>query len=167
MYQRLLAFLSLAFYSYSNQLINNNENAEAGYFVTLYKMVDPSNSEAWYFSAILHARDRDAKSAEEDLLKAVGYGFRDESRMRLQPEFQNLSLQMNFPRIENAMHVPLKVNGTWLSAMQLVLSPKEQVIKRRIFIVDLSNPSGYHENHGMFDLEKYFQIRLTHIIENY
>jgi pimeloyl-ACP methyl ester carboxylesterase len=104
MNQRLLAYLSLAFYSYSNQLIGQNENAVARHFVELYKMADPTNPEAWYFSAILHARDNQAKDAEDDLLKAAGDGFRDESRMMQQPEFQNLSPQIDFSRIEAIMH---------------------------------------------------------------
>jgi pimeloyl-ACP methyl ester carboxylesterase len=106
MYQRLLAYLSLAFYSYSNQLINRNENAGALYFVTLYKMADPTNPEAWYFSAILHARENQAKDTESDLLRATGYGFKDESRLMQQPEFQNLSPQIDFSRIEASMHSP-------------------------------------------------------------
>lgn len=103
MYNRLLAYLSLAFYSFSNQLISNNQNTGAEYFVTLYKMADPGNSEAWYFSALLHARQNDPKDAQEDLLKAVENGFNDENRMTLQPEFQSLSGQIDFARIEKAM----------------------------------------------------------------
>ncbi len=57
MNQRLLAYLSLAFYSISNQLINGNQNDAARHFVELYtRLADPSNSEAWYFSAVLYAR---------------------------------------------------------------------------------------------------------------
>ncbi len=105
MQQRLLAYLSLAFYSLSNHLINNNENIEASHFVELYKMADPVNSEAWYFSAILHARDSNAQAAEKDLLKASEYGFKDQSRMIQQPEFKKLSAQMNFSRIKSSMRV--------------------------------------------------------------
>ncbi len=103
MYQRLIAFLSLAFYSISNNLINNNQNEAAQYFVTLYKMADVTNSEAWYFSAILHARNNNAKATEDDLLKAAGYGFNDVNRMMQQPEFQKLSAQINFAAIESKM----------------------------------------------------------------
>ncbi len=103
MYQRLLAYLSLAFYSISNQFINNNQNKEAEYFVTLYKMADPTNSEAWYFSAVLNARNNDAQKANDDLLKAVANGFTDKQRMRQQPEFQNLQPQINFAVIESKM----------------------------------------------------------------
>jgi len=103
MNQRLLAYLSLAFYSISNQLINNNQNKEAGYFVGLYKTADPTNSEAWYFSALLNARDNNAKAANEDLLKAAANGFIDTNRMLQQPEFQNLQPQINFVDIEAKM----------------------------------------------------------------
>ena len=101
MYQRLLAYLSLAFYSISNQLINNNQNNEATYFVTLYKLADPTNSEAWYLSAILDARNNNAKAANDDLMKAVENNFTDKNRMMQQPEFQNLQSQINFAAIES------------------------------------------------------------------
>jgi hypothetical protein len=106
MYQRLIAYLSLAFYSISNNLINNNQNEAAQYFVTLYKMDDATNSEAWYFSAVLNARNNNAKAAESDLLKAAVNGFNDINRMMQQPEFQKLSPQINFAAIESKMHAP-------------------------------------------------------------
>jgi pimeloyl-ACP methyl ester carboxylesterase len=101
MYQRLLAYLSLAFYSYSNQLIKNQENETAQYFVTLYKMADATNSEAWYFSAILHARKNELTGAEHDLQKAVLCGFTDKSRLRQQPEFKQV--HVDYAKIEKEM----------------------------------------------------------------
>ena len=104
MYQRLLAFLSLAFYSISNQLITGKQdNKEVEHFVDLYKMADSTNSEAWYFSAILNARNNNAKATEEDLLKAVEYGFTDKARMMQQAEFKNPPAQINFTKIESKM----------------------------------------------------------------
>ena len=103
MYQRLVAYLSLTFYSISNQLISNNQNNEAKYFVELYKMDDPTNSEAWYFSAILDARNNDANATENDLLKAVENGFNDKVRMEQQPEFQQLATEIDFSKIETKM----------------------------------------------------------------
>jgi pimeloyl-ACP methyl ester carboxylesterase len=105
MYQRLTAYLSLAFYSISNQLINGNQNDAARHFVALYKLADPSNSEAWYFSAVLYARAGDAHSAGADLLKAAGYGFNDEARLRRQAEFQHLSGQIGLSAIERRMRL--------------------------------------------------------------
>ena len=101
MYQRLLAYLSLAFYSYSNQLIKSDQNEGAQYFVTLYKMADPTNSEAWYFSAILQARKNDAAGVESDLLQAVKNGFTDKDRLRQQPEFKQVHI--DYFKIEKGM----------------------------------------------------------------
>ena len=103
MYQRLLAYLSLAFYSLSNQLINGNQNEPARHFVELYKMADPTNSEAWYFSAILDARGGDGHAATGELMKAVGYGFTDKDRLRRQPEFQRLAGQIDLKGVESRM----------------------------------------------------------------
>jgi len=104
MYQRLLAYLSLAFYSISNQLINGNDNGQARHFVELYKLADPGNSEAWYFSAILDARDGKTQDTEADLLKAVRLGFRDRARLSQQLEFQHLTPSLALDKIEKAMH---------------------------------------------------------------
>lgn len=90
MCQRLLAWLSLAFYSYSNHFINSKSNSEARYFTELYKLADSANSEAWYFSAILHAREGQPQAAENDLMKAAGEGFNDGNRLAQQPEFRQL-----------------------------------------------------------------------------
>ena len=103
MNQRLIAYLSLAFYSISNQLINGNNNEQAAYFDTLYKTVDPTNSEAWYFSAILNARSNNVKATEDDLMQAVANGFNDTQRMMQQPEFQALSSQLNLAKISSSI----------------------------------------------------------------
>ncbi len=103
MYQRLDAYLSLAFYSFSNQLINQNQNQGAEYFVTLYKKADPDNSEAWYFSAILDARNNEAEKAKLDLQKAVALGFDDKKRLEQQPEFTHSKMNINLDEIESKM----------------------------------------------------------------
>jgi hypothetical protein len=100
MYQRLLAYLSLAFYSISNQLISAHQNNAAHNFVELYKLADPANSEPWYFSAILHARSNNSQAAEADLRKAIVNGFSDKKRLMMQPEFQN---KIDLVKIENSM----------------------------------------------------------------
>lgn len=104
MYKRLITYLSLAFYSFSNRFITGSENNEAQYFVNLYKIADATNSEAWYFSAILNARNNKAKATEDDLLKAAACGFTDKNRMMQQPEFHNLETQINFQEIESKMN---------------------------------------------------------------
>ncbi len=103
MYKRLKAYLSLAFYSISNQLITGHQDADAQNFVNLYKYIDPTNSEAWYFSAILNARNKNAKATREDLAKAVADGFDDKTRLIQQPEFQQLGNEIDLAAIESKM----------------------------------------------------------------
>lgn len=88
MYQRLKAYLSLAFYSISNQCISSNQNAAAAHFISLYKLVDEANSEAWYFSAIINARNGNLAQASTDIIKAVALGFNDKARLMQQAEFK-------------------------------------------------------------------------------
>ena len=106
MYQRLLAYLSLAFYSISNQLITGNQNREAQYFIKLYKIADPKNNEAWYLSAIINARNNEGKAAQADLLKAVAFGFTDKPRLVNQPEFKKSGTLVDIKEIELKMKQP-------------------------------------------------------------
>lgn len=103
MYQRLQAYLSLAFYSFSNRFVNTDQNEDAQYFVDLYKLADPANSEAWYLSAIINARNNKAQATENDLINAARLGFADKERMMMQPDFTKLANQINFKKIEEKM----------------------------------------------------------------
>jgi hypothetical protein len=100
MNQRLLAFLSLAFYSISNQMLKANNNDVAAYFVDLYKLADPTNTEAWYFSAQVNARNHQTPAMNQDLMRAVSLGFNDLGRVSQQPEFQG---QVNLPGLQQAI----------------------------------------------------------------
>jgi len=91
MNQRLLAYLSLMFYSVSNHYLASNADAVARHFVDLYELADPTNSEAYYFSAILYARAGNTAEAQQELKKAVKNGFKDKQRFEQQPEFRNMN----------------------------------------------------------------------------
>ncbi|WP_343672932.1 hypothetical protein [Chitinophaga sp.] len=98
MNQRLLAYLSLMFYSVSNHYIASHTDDVARHFVDLYELADPTNSEAYYFSAILYARAGDAAHAETALQQAVNNGFKDKVRYEQQPEFAHIkeSVKLHF-----------------------------------------------------------------------
>ncbi|HEY4334365.1 MAG TPA: hypothetical protein VGM89_00665 [Puia sp.] len=103
MYQRLLAYLSLAFYSISNQMIGTDRNEPARHFVELYKMADPTNSEAWYFSAVMDVREGHAPAARTDLQKSISLGFRDRARLSQQPEFRKSFSADDLSQMESKM----------------------------------------------------------------
>ena len=60
---------------------------------------DPENAEAWYFSAMLKARSKNAAATEADLKTAIEKGFNDINRMQMQPEFQMMNTQIDFGKL--------------------------------------------------------------------
>jgi hypothetical protein len=54
---------------------------------------------------LLRARAGDGHGAGADLLKAAGYGFNDEARLRQQPEFQRLAGQIGLSTVESRMRL--------------------------------------------------------------
>ena len=81
MAQRLQAFLSLEFYMNSTHFLNGGDNEAARYFVDLYTLDDPLNSEGWYLSAVLFKRAGQADSAAASLKDALRLGFNDQARL--------------------------------------------------------------------------------------
>lgn len=99
MNQRLLAYLSLSFYSITNHFIQASQDDQAEHFDNLYKLADSTNSEAWYFSALINTRKNNLKVAKSDLLKAVNLGFADKERLLNQVEFQVVANDINLQEI--------------------------------------------------------------------
>ncbi|HNP21942.1 MAG TPA: hypothetical protein PKM63_05620 [Panacibacter sp.] len=99
MNQRLLAYLSLSFYSITNHFVQASQDDQAEYFDDLYRLADSTNSEAWYFSALINTRKNNLTGAKSDLLKAVDLGFADKERMLTQVEFQVVAKDINLQEI--------------------------------------------------------------------
>jgi len=89
-HRRLLAYLSLVAFMNANAALNQQALSEAAHALTLYKLVDPTNSEWAYLSACLAMRQQDQTTALTNLDEAVKLGFNDLDRIRVQPEFQPL-----------------------------------------------------------------------------
>ncbi|MEO8150171.1 MAG: hypothetical protein ABI723_21230 [Bacteroidia bacterium] len=92
MYKRVISYLSLASYSFSNRALNTGDNETAAKYISLYKIIDPTNSEAYYFAAMLNARAKNFDAAKAELQKAVANGFNDWERMKAQQEFAGMNL---------------------------------------------------------------------------
>ncbi|MCY7362878.1 MAG: hypothetical protein LH629_12555, partial [Ignavibacteria bacterium] len=92
MYNRVISYLSLASFSFSNRSLNAGDNSTASKYISLYKIIDPTNPEAYYFSAILNARAKNYEAAKAELQKAVSNGFDDWNRIKAQQEFSGMNL---------------------------------------------------------------------------
>ncbi len=87
MHRRILGFISLLAYSYSNRSLGMNDLASAEKYIEIYELVDPQNSEHAYFKAKLRMRQGRQGEAISALQNAVGLGFDDRTRMANDPDF--------------------------------------------------------------------------------
>lgn len=97
--RRLLAYIGLAIYSYSNGAINNHQDADAQKFLEIYKMADEKNSEQRFLEAVLKARQGNNPTAINLLVEAVQLGFMDLPRIENHPDLQNLKNMEGYVQI--------------------------------------------------------------------
>jgi hypothetical protein len=97
--KRLLAFLSLVAFMNTNAALKEDARPQAEQFLTIYRLVDPTNSEWAYLSACLDMRNSNTSSALANLEQAVSLGFNEVERARSQQEFQALLNDAKFNEV--------------------------------------------------------------------
>ncbi len=101
MLKRLLGSLSLASYMQANAAISANELKKAEYILQIYQLVDPTNTEAWYLSAGVHAKLGNTLVSLQELSKAVNLSFKDRDRLINDPMFNSISSTPEFNGVLN------------------------------------------------------------------
>lgn len=97
--KRLLGFISLAGYSYSNQMLQQQNLDGAERMLAIYELADPTNTDQLYFHAILYAEKNNAALAVKYLQRAVSNGFKDGQKIEAEPAFSALRNDPNFSQI--------------------------------------------------------------------
>ncbi len=105
LFKRLLSYLSLICYSQTNGLLQQNNLIGAEYYSKLYLLVDPSNTEAHYFSAIIHAKKNKSKETFLALNKAIANGFTDKKRLENDTVFLKYKLEQAYQKIISSILV--------------------------------------------------------------
>jgi hypothetical protein len=85
--ERLLGYISLACYSYSNRMLQQNQLNDAEKILLIYKMADPTNSDCDLFSAQLFAKQNKPTRMYISLKSAVSNGLKDWSKIENEPTF--------------------------------------------------------------------------------
>ncbi len=96
MRQRLRGYMSLTCYTYAGQAIRMKNLHAAEKMVTLYSIIDPSNSEWAYMRATLYMQLGLDEYAISSLEKAIDLGFRDRNRLQSDPAFAALNTDARF-----------------------------------------------------------------------
>ncbi len=99
LYKRLLSYLSLICYSQTNVMLQQNNIVAAEYFGKLYVLVDPTNSEANYFWAVISAKKNNEKETFNALNKAITNGFDDKARIENDTVFSKFKSKEEFQKM--------------------------------------------------------------------
>ncbi len=96
---RLKNFLSLAAFSYSNSALSSGKLPEADKFLSIYKSVDPKNSEHAYLRAKYFMLINNSAEAEKALSEAAELGFDDVERLESEQLFITLHNSEGYKKI--------------------------------------------------------------------
>lgn len=97
--KRLLGFISLACYSYTGQMLQQQNMDGAERILAIYEMSDPKNTDQLYFHAILYAQKNNKALAIKYLQKAVDNGFNDLKKMEGEPAFASLRNEPSYSQV--------------------------------------------------------------------
>jgi predicted esterase len=82
MYKRIKGFLGIVCYSYTGQAISENNTELAEKCVGIYEIVEPENSDCFFYKAQLLDRKNKTIEAAETLKKAISLGFKDTAKIK-------------------------------------------------------------------------------------
>jgi hypothetical protein len=99
MLKRVMASLSIQCYMMCRQYMKDADAKKAEYIVSLYKIIDPDNKDAWYYSAILAAKKGQQAEAVAALEASVRNGFTDKDMLMQEPAFMKLHTLPKFSNL--------------------------------------------------------------------
>lgn len=102
--KRLASYISLLAYMYSTNALKANQLDQANNYLKIYKLVDPTNAEQPYLTAVLMMKYSNTALAIAALKEAVQLGFEDKERMLNEPDFSTLQSNAEFMAIAGQMN---------------------------------------------------------------
>ncbi len=97
--KRLIGYLGLAAYMYSNGALNKNQFQQADNFLKIYTLLEPENSEHEYLYALLFMKTNQPGKALSYLKSAVLLGFKDKERLEKEEIFSPLRNKQGYLEI--------------------------------------------------------------------
>ncbi|MDO9254355.1 MAG: hypothetical protein Q7U54_02495 [Bacteroidales bacterium] len=98
-YQRVLAFLSMNCYMYSNDAFKRGNLVSAAKYIEIYQLVDPTNTEHRYMAAKVAALNHNADAVFSALNQAFELGFKDINRLKSDADFNPYQKDERFTKI--------------------------------------------------------------------
>ncbi|MFN0187112.1 MAG: hypothetical protein ACKVQV_00265 [Bacteroidia bacterium] len=104
MKNRIRGVISLSAYMSLSRAVSALHKEQSAYFSSIYRLVDPKNSEAWYLSAVSAAMDGNRSNCIRFLEEAIKTGFHDGTRCRIEPAFMSLQNDVQFQEKVNQIN---------------------------------------------------------------
>ena len=101
--QRLLAYISLAAYSFSNNGLKQGDLIAAEKALEIYRIADPKNSEQPFLQACLFAKRNEPEKAINALNKAISLGLNNRSKIETESAFASLQSRSDFQELLNLL----------------------------------------------------------------
>jgi hypothetical protein len=98
-YKRLLGYLSLNCYMYSNSTLKQGDLDAASKFIEIYGLIDPTNSEAPYLAAKIAASNHNPDIMFNKLEQAFELGFKDKERLKSDVDFKDFHKDERFIKL--------------------------------------------------------------------
>ena len=90
MNKRLLNYLGLMGYMYSDHVLKTADLTNAAAFLKIFKMADPKNPDCAYLAAIYYMEKGDQRAAVASLNECVSLGFSEVAKLKTDPAFSSI-----------------------------------------------------------------------------
>jgi hypothetical protein len=87
MNDRILGYISLACYSFSNNALKQHDLQRAEKFLGVYALVDPENADRAFMQACLYAQMNNKTGALQSIRESITYGLTDKAKLESEPSF--------------------------------------------------------------------------------
>ncbi len=101
---RLLNYISMICYSSTNQSLKSNDLVSAEKFIKIYKLADPLNSYAVYFTGVYFAINKMYDIAIDSLDRSLQLGFSDKNMWKTEQSFYALKDSLRFIDLESKLN---------------------------------------------------------------
>ncbi len=99
MNERLISYLSMLSYIYTQRAINSHNINQAGKYLKIYELADYDNKDRYFFKAVWYAMQNKNQKALNMLQKAADLGFDDPAQIQTQPALDAIKKLPKFDKI--------------------------------------------------------------------
>ena len=101
---RILNYLSMSCFMMVNSALNNNDFEKTKKFLSIYNIVDPTNSDLAYSYGVLYAKTNNYHDAIDSLSSAIKKGYSDRLRWKSEQAFIPLKDSLRFLDLESKLN---------------------------------------------------------------